>query len=139
MAGGVAHHDADLAGGAHLRGPPGRRPEVIGFARHHHPQAMLARQPHGVPAAGLGHPLSDGILAVENQARAVFGDHPAIRGGVDFAGQQLLHVKGDELNSVRIHAAQVGSHYGFGHQDGLMVRNPRAGEDLADKAGELGS
>ena len=78
-------------------------------------------------AAGLGHPLADGVLAVEHQAGAVFGDHPAIRRGVDFAGQDLLHVVRDQLNAVRIHAAQVGGDHGFGHHGGLVVRDAAGG------------
>ena len=81
--------------------------------------------PHGVAAADIGHPLADAVLAVEREAGADFGDHAAIGPRVHFTGQQLVDIKGQELDAVRIHAAQIGGNQTGGGDCGLVRRHAR--------------
>ena len=79
------------------------------------------RDPHGVPAAGLRHPLAQPVLPVEMQAAAAFRNHPAVGLRVHLTGQQLIDVERQQLNAVGIDAAQVGGNQAGGRDLRLVA------------------
>ena len=83
----------------------------------------LAGDADGVAAAGFRDPLADPVLPVEQQARTAFGNHAALRVRVHFARQQLIDVEGQQLDAVRIDAAQVGGDQRSRHDGGLVRRH----------------
>ena len=137
--GGVADRDADLPGVAHFLRPPGTGAEMVGFARRNHADPVLPGDADSVFAAGVGHPLSQPVLAVEGEAAPAFGDNPPVGEGIHPAGQQLLDVVRDQLDAVGIHAAQVGGDQGGGGDRRLVGGHSRARQDALGEGRQGGA
>ncbi len=67
-------------------------------------------------AADFGDRLADSVFGVVHHAGAELGDDAAIGGFADVARFQLLYISGQQVNAVRIDAAQIGGYQRGGHQ-----------------------
>ena len=99
--------------------PERRRAEVIRFARHYHRCPVRVGQPDRMTAADLRDPLADAKFSVVAEAAGVFARDVAVSFYVDVAHLNLFEVIGQQLQTVRIDAAQVGGHERSGHQASL--------------------
>ncbi len=122
----VAHHDADLPCRPHLLRPPRRRSEVVGFSRQHHGYALRPGNPHGVPAAHLGHPLAQLFCPSNIRHEPHLGNHTPVGEGIHFPGQQLVDIERQQLYAMRIHAAQIRCHQRCGGDGCFMDGTPAA-------------
>jgi hypothetical protein len=84
-------------------------------------------------ATDLRNPLAQRILRVENETAAAFRNHPAVGFGVHFRGQNLLYIKGEQLQSVRIDAPQIGGDQGLGGGGGTAGGHTRGTKYIAGK------
>ena len=107
---GVAHHDPDQPLSRVFLRPERRRAEMVGLAGHHHRHAVLFRDADTMRAADFRDPLSDSVFSVVEQARAHLGDHVTVGDLAHVARLQLLDVVGQQLDSMRIDAAEIGFH-----------------------------
>ena len=111
--------------GGDLLRPEGRAAEVVRFSRRDQSDAMLLGEPDRVLATDVRDDLAQAVLAVVEQAAAAFGnDAPLGATASDLPPLQPLQIEGQQLNAVRIHAAQVGGHQG-GWPPGRLSRRAR--------------
>ena len=112
---------------------------MVRLAGDYKPHAVLARQANGVLAADVRHPLAEGGLPIEVQTAAALADDGTLGFAIDFAGEKLFDIEGQELDAVGIDAAEIGRDQAGGGDGGFVFGNGSGFEDSLAEGGELSS